>query len=334
MRCPAAATILFLVLALSRNILTAQDNQSFTPGPAPATGALQGKVLNPKGQPLAGIRVELDEARTAMPVNSTYTQPDGSFAMHNIPRGEYEVVAESDDAEVSDLVTMDSGKRALELRFPRSTPLRPKEPGTVSVAQILTPDKARKLRDRALEAIRNRHYDDADSLVQQALQIEPEYADAITLRGLLELGKPDLSVPQQTFEHALRLNPNDSMALIALAAVYNHEWRFDDALRVAERGACLSPKAWQAYLEMAKASIAKDLYADGLVLIRRAERLGGTGYAEVHLIKAIGLFGLQLYPDSKYEAQRAIARDPDGPSTPTAKRLLTQLDSSNTLAER
>ena len=327
----AAATIPSLVFALSSFVLNAQDSRTLHAVATAGLGALQGKVLNPKGQPLAGIHIELDEVRTAMPVTSTYTQSDGSFAMYNIPGGEYEVVAESEDAEISDRVAMDSRRRALELRFPRGAPPGAEEPATVSVAQIMAPEKARKLRDRALEAFRRGQIGEAGKLAQQALQVEPEYADALTLCGLIELGNPDFSVPQETLEHALRLNPNDSMALIALAALYNRQSRFEDAFRVSERAASLAPKAWQAYLELAKASIGKNLCADALVLIRKAERLGGTRYAEVHLVKAIGLYQLKFYSDSKYEAQRAIAREPAGPSAPVAKRLLAQLNADNTV---
>jgi hypothetical protein len=48
-----------------------------------AQEALQGQVLNPKRQPSTGIRGELDNPRTAIPVTSTYAQPDGRFAIQS-----------------------------------------------------------------------------------------------------------------------------------------------------------------------------------------------------------------------------------------------------------
>ncbi len=318
---------LFVLVALWTTLLPAQVLPSLS-GPAvtdATVGVLQGRVLSPRGQPLAGIHVELDEARTAIPITSTYSQPDGTFAMYNIPTGEYEVVAEASDSEVSNVIRVESQKPTLVLRFPRDTTSHKQSPSTVSVAQVVAPAKAQKLYTQAHEAFRRGQYKDASNLLEQALQIEPHYPDALTLRGLLELGNPDPQVPQQNFEQALRLNPNDSTASIALAAVYNREARFDDAVRAAQRGASVSPNSWQAYLEMAKASIAQNMYAKGLVLIRQAERLGGTKYAEVRLVKAYGLFALKLFRDCKYEAQAAIARDHDGPSAHLARQLLAQL---------
>src|SRR5262249_10459740 len=152
----------------------------------------------------------------------------------------------------------------------------------------------------------------------------------------IELGNSDPHVPQQSLESALRLNPNDTSAGIALAAVYNALSRSADALRLATRAAALNPKSWQAHLEIAKASIAREMFADAVAAIRRAERLGGTRQPEVHLVKAMGLFHLKYYRESKYEAQAAIALDHNGVCGERARLLLAQVDATHTLfaAER
>jgi tetratricopeptide (TPR) repeat protein len=323
------AKTLMLVLALPAVFVRAQDSQLDRAADANAnTVALQGKVVSPKGQPLAGMHIELDQAGTALPLTSTFTHPDGTFEMYNIPKGEYEVVAESVDTEVSNVITVDHQHSRVELRFESGRNTTTETAATVSVAQILAPEKAQKLYGRAREAFRRGEISAARTLTQQALQVEPHYADALTLQGLIELSNADPRVPQQSFEQALQLNPNDSSASIALAAVYNRLSRFDDALRLAQHAASLAAKSWQAYLEIAKACIAKNLFAEGLVAIRQAERLGGTRYAEVHLIKAYGLFHMNFYRESKYEAQAALTRDHNGGCTEHARSLLAELASA------
>jgi len=44
-----------------------------------------------------------------------------------------------------------------------------------------------KLYARACEALLSGHQDDARTLLQQAFDIDPEYAAALILRGLIEL---------------------------------------------------------------------------------------------------------------------------------------------------
>src|SRR5690242_13290083 len=93
--------------------------------------AIQGKVLNSEGRPASGIHIELDDAATAIPITSTYTQPDGTFAVSNIPQGAYEVVASSESSEVSDHIFVEPGQRDVELRLPGRRSSAPAPEATV-----------------------------------------------------------------------------------------------------------------------------------------------------------------------------------------------------------
>ena len=323
---------LVLLLALCSPALFGQDVPTGRTGAILSVAvAVQGRVVNPKGQPVSGTHIELDEARTALPVTSTFTHADGTFELYNIPNGEYEIVAESADAEVSHIITVNRQSPAVELRLPSTSSPARVSAATISVAQILAPEKAQKLYHKAREAFLRGEYTNAGTLVQQSLQVEPKYADALTLQGLIELGNSDSRVPQQSLESALRLNPSDSSAGIALAAIYNAQSRFEEALRLAQHSASLNPKSWQAHLEIAKAWIAQRMFAEGVAAIRQAERLGGTREPEVHLVKAIGLFHLKYFRESKYEAQAAIARDHNTQCTQRARSLIAELQANPTV---
>ena len=322
------ATLSLLLFAAS--FLTAQ--QSLTNANAIAENcAVAGKVLSADGHPASGIHVELDEVSTALPVTSTYTEKDGSFEIYNIPRGNYEVVAESESAEVSDQVSLENSRPSLELHLPRNANPPSLSPSTVSVIQMLVPEKAQKLYTKAQQEFAKRRYSQAKAIVEQALIIEPEFPSALTLLGLIDLGSPDLSAAQRSLEHATKLDVGNAAAFIGLAAVYNHQGRFDDALNASSRGLSLAPNAWQAYMEMAKASVAKQMYQNALHLLRRAETLGGTGFAEVHLVKAYALVALKLYKPAHDELQASVARDPKGPAAVEAQAMLARLGALETI---
>jgi tetratricopeptide (TPR) repeat protein len=296
----------------------------------PQIAALQGKVISADGQPLSGIHVEIDDASTAIPVTSTYTQQDGTFELYNIPQGNYEVIAESSDSEVSDPVSFSSPRPSLDLKL-RATNSAPNLlDATTSVARMLVPARAQKLYDRALKNFNAGNVDDAEQQLDAALQIDNDYADALTLKGVIEVAKPDVAAGRHYLEHAICVDPSETAAYIALAAVYNHDGRFDDAMRASEKGLSLAPRMWQAYLEMAKASIAKSMYQRGLKFLRQAERLGGSAYGEVHLVKAYALVPLKLYKDAKYELQACVARDHRGQVAEQARQMLATLNSLQT----
>ena len=323
------ASVVTLILAFCLiSFVSAQVNQDRNPQSATSIiAALQGKVLAPDGRPLPGIHVEVDEASTAVPITSTYTQADGTFALYNIPKGSYEVVAESDDARVSDDVILQPERPSLELRFPGNTAASYSDP-TISVARILVPESAKKLYRKAYAAFTQGKNDEAESLLNQALQIEPRFADALTLRGVLDMQKADLQEAQQYLESAIHIDSAYSPAYIALGAVYNHEGRFDDALRASERGIALSPRSWQAYFEMAKASVSAGMFQKALQFARQAQRLGGNGFASLHLVKACALYPMKLYKDARYEIQAVMTREPKGTSARQAQALLAEIDAA------
>src|SRR5271166_3361933 len=106
MEFPPRVAALFLTLLLLDTFAQPQTpQQNFQ---ATAIAALAGKVVGADGRPLPGIHVELDDPSTSMPVTSTFTQPDGSFELYNIPKGNYEVVAESADLQIINPILVDS----------------------------------------------------------------------------------------------------------------------------------------------------------------------------------------------------------------------------------
>lgn len=257
-------SVLFLFLATS--IFAYSQVQISRQQPANETGnALHGKVLNAEGRPASGIHIELDNASTAIPVGSTFTDHDGTFELYNIPQGEYEVIAESDNSEVSSEVSVQSSRPTLQLRFRRNSSAADDLDPTISVARMLVPQRAQKMYARAYTDFMKGKFDKANQELDGALQIDPEYANALTLRALMMIDSRDLCSARQLLEQSVQIDPSDSAAYIALAAIYNHEGRFNDAMRLSEKSLLVSPESWQAYLELAKASIAKDMYQHGLL---------------------------------------------------------------------
>lgn len=325
-RAPIAAVFF---VALVTSLMTAQVTPIASPdSTGPTVTALEGKVLGADGHPLSGIHVELDEASTAMPVTSTYTRQDGSFQLYNVPQGHYEVVAESPDFQVSDQVLVQFDRPDMELRLRPAASANDSD-AIVSVARILVPARAQKYYRKAREAFSEGKNDEAEKLLDQALEIEPQFPEALALRGLIHMQANDLEEAQGYLEKAVHIDPFYSPAYMALGAVYNHEGRYDDAMLASQRGVTLSPRSWQGYFEMAKASVAKGMYEQALKLARQAQRLGGNGFIALHLVKASALLPLKLYKDARYELQAVLSHAPKGSNVKEAETLLAQIDAAN-----
>jgi len=321
----ASIATFFLSFLLVAAFTYAQVSQP-TSQLSPDIAALQGKVLNAQGRPAPGIHVEVEDASTAIPLSSTYTRQDGTFELYNIPKGNYEVIADSVDSQVSDEVSVQPGKPEVELRFPASREASMFSDDVISVARMMVPPSAQKMYDKAYRAFEKGKYDDAQKQLDGALEIDPKFPAAINLRATMALNNGDTTTARELFEQTIHIDPSNCAAYIALAAIYNHEGRFDDAMLASQKGLSLAPRTWQAYLEMAKASIARSMYQSGLKFLRQAERLGGSSYAEVHLVKAYALVPMKLYKDAKYELQATLTRQHQGQVAEQAQNMLAQLD--------
>src|SRR5579863_388648 len=209
----------FLLTFLFTNLVVHAQAPQAGPQVVANIAGIQGTVLGADGRPVSGIHIELDDPSTALPVTSTYTQQDGTFELYNIPKGNYEVVAESAGMQVSGPVAVEAGRPSMELRLPKDAYTPSAVDATTSVARLLVPPKAQRLYNRACTHFNAGRYDEAATELDSALQLHPEYADALTLRGMIELRQPDISVGQQTLEQAVKLDPSQSSAYVALAAV-------------------------------------------------------------------------------------------------------------------
>lgn len=320
----AVVATLFLSFPLA-TFISAQT-AAVAPVPSiPATGEVDGKIVSKGPSIAAGIRITLHDPATRQLVASTYAQEDGTFALYNIPRGNYDVIAFSDDATATGKVTVSAQPSTVDLQLPA----RPASPAatdaTVSVAHMLVPERAHKVYRKARQEFTQGKCEAALQSVNQALQIDPQFAEALTLRGLIEMHNQDLTSAEASLKQSLQVDPNYSPAYMALAAIYNHQGRFPEAMEVSQKAENLSPRSWQGYFEMARASLATGMYQKALQFARQAERLGGESFAALHLTKAYALVSLRFYKDARQELQAVLTREPKGESAERAKTLLAEI---------
>lgn len=323
---PIVATTTFLLIFSV--VLTAQIAMISSQPMESNSAELHGALLGPNSKPLEHVRVEVDESSTAIPVAATYTGKSGTFLVRNLPHGTYELVAEQSDTEVRELVAVDGAHPSVELRLAPKHDWPPASP-IVSAPTLVVPDRARNYYAKAYRAFTAGNYKGAQSYLDQALGVEPLYADAITLKGLIAMNKNDLAGAQGLLQRAASLDPSLPAPSAALAAIYNHFGRFTDAVQVANHAIAVDPLAWQGYLELAKATLGLNSPRLALKFLRDAEKLGGNKFAEVHLVKSYCLFALGLYPYSKYEAQAVVSHHPSPELKTQANAVLVKLASTN-----
>jgi tetratricopeptide (TPR) repeat protein len=319
--------LLALLVVTFHNLSIAQESSTGPDRNMPTAAAyLTGKVLSSSGKPVVGIRVEIDDGATAIPTSSTYTTQGGLFYVHNLTPGRYEVVAEDQEAADRENIVLDSSGSTVQLRLhPPATSSSDLAP-IVSVAQMVVPTRALNLYAKAAKQFKDGQYGEKTlKLLDEALGIDPEFAQALTLKGLLKTQESTTDQAQQYLESAIRIDPTQVAAHVALAAIYNHAGRFSDALQESRRAVTLAPTSWQGHFEMAKATLALHSPIEALKLLRRTEELGGGKFSGVHLMKAYCLLTLGLQEDAKYQLHLSLSHHPTQLLESQARQVLASM---------
>ena len=288
--------------------------------------SISGVVIGSDSAPIPDVRVEIRNEQTARVVATAYTNNSGAFQFGGLPISGYDVMAVRGLSEAHEHLA--SGDFGMNLRIRLNTANGAAQAdgnASVSVAQFKVPQKARDAYHKAEVALSKNHFDEVNKQLAIALATYPDYADALTLRGVMSLDAlhPDAAVSD--FDHAIKSDPSYSLAYTAMSAALNQLHRFDDALRSADRAITLSPSSWQSYFEMAKAYVGKADYQHALQQLSKAQSFMPKEYAPLHLVRAHVMLALKNYTEGLAELQQFLTLAPQDPNAGAARETVGKL---------
>jgi tetratricopeptide (TPR) repeat protein len=287
---------------------------------------VSGSVRDSNNKPVSGVRVELQDPLSGRTLATTYTYGNGNFELRDVPKGQFEIVATSGLHEArARLDYPGAGEVNLRLPLEASADGSVGSKTSVSMSQMKVPGKARKLFQKAMDAFRMAKLDDAYSFVQKALGLYPDYAQALTLRGVMNLQRGNTQSAEPDLQKAVELDYSDDMSFVALASLYNTEGKFDKALQILDRGMSVHPNSWQALLEKARAEVGTHQYDDALKTIAKAQNYAPPAAAYLHLFRAQALLGQRNVPGAITEIQTYLAKEPQGENAEVARKMLVKL---------
>src|SRR5215813_143340 len=114
-----------------------------------ASTVIAGTVYGSDGIAVSDARVELRDSSNGMVVDFTTTQSNGSFAMYNIPIGNYELIAHAMGSEAREMLAPGRMVSRVELRLSSSAGTGTANGTMVSLARLKVPAKARDRYDKA-----------------------------------------------------------------------------------------------------------------------------------------------------------------------------------------
>lgn len=286
--------------------------------------SLSGIVQDPQNHGLNDVRVELADSNGAI-VASANTNAAGHFEFNNLTSATYTVVATSGLEQASERVDLTNFSNMVNIRISgRAQPADGVEGNSVSIAQYRVPAKAREAYRKAHEDVEKGKLEDASKHLAKALELCPNYADALTLRAVLELNARDSQTAIADLDKAIQADGNYAMAYMVMGSALNMQSKFDEAIRTLQRGETLAPNYWQAYFEMGKAYLGKADYPAALRELDRAESMAPADYSLIFLMRAHALLAMKQFPEAMAALQAYLQKDPKGAYTDQAHKMLEQ----------
>ncbi len=285
------------------------------PGVRRGTGVIAGSVRTMDNKPVSNARIQIVSVTQGRQMTPQYTSRDGSFMVGNLRPGEYEVRADSGVQEVTQRVQVGDGQNWVTLRMPSGDTARGGSGApAVSIQQLRVPERAASLLDKAHQQMDKNKLDEASKYVSKALEIYPEYAQALALRGVLELQQEQYQAAAADANHAIHADPNYGTGYLVMGAALNCQRKFQDALYPLQRAEALLPNAWQGYFESGKALLQLGRFQEALQQVNRAFALVGPSQpSKLHLVKGYAYLGLHSYGGALTEFQQYLSQAPAGP---------------------
>lgn len=284
--------------------------------------SISGTVQDTQNNGLKDVRVELSDANGAM-VASAYTNLSGRFEFNRLAPGMYTVVATSGLQQASERVDASNFSNTVNVRMQgMGKPMDGVEGSSISIAQYRVPAKAREAYRKAHEAVEKGKMDDAHKHLAKALELCPNYAEALTLRGVLALNQQDSQAAVADLDKAIQADGNYAMAYLVMGSALNMQSKFDEAIRSLQRGQSLAPNYWQGYFEMGKSYIGKADYPSALRQLERAQSLAPADYPLISLLRAHALLAMKQFPEAMTALQAYLQKDPQGPNSDQARKML------------
>jgi len=284
--------------------------------------SISGTVQDMSNTPMNNVRVELTDGNGVV-VNSAYTNSAGSFEFSSVDPGTYNIIATAGLAQSTERVEASSFTKVVVLHLVTDNkPQDGVQGNSISVAQYKIPNKARDEYGKARAAMEKDKLDQAHEHLEKALAICPNYADALTFRGVLELNQKNSQAAVADLDKAIKADPNFATAYLVMGSALNMQSKFDQAIRALERGESLAPNSWQAHFELAKAYIGKEDYQSALKHLQQAQSMEPSKYPLIYLLQADALLAMKQYPEAMNALQSYLQKEPQGPNSAEAHKMM------------
>ena len=294
---------------------------------------VRGTVVDEKGQPLAGVAVEMTfKGETRAPiVKNTTTDKKGGFIRVGLKGGNWSLTFKKDGFKTVGIDTYLSIGGLSEIPPVTMEPAKPAPPPPAAAAAAAAnaeAEHAKKLGEAyvsALEALTAGRNEEAETKFKALVAELPELAEAHYNLGYLYEARGAVPEAEAEFRTAYTLQPQNAPALVAVATLLDRRGAGEEALKLLEEGA---PRfADNAKVQFALGATAFNIgrHAVAEPAFEKAAALDPANVETLFFLGSIAV-GRNDVPTAVARLEKFVAdAPPSSPNLETAKALLATL---------
>ena len=216
------------------------------------------------------------------------------------------------------------------IRIPRpQSQLAPNGEQTISAAELVIPDKARKEFEKASQAFRKDDFENARKHFEKALEIYPKYALAENDLGVIFMKTGERELGRAAFEKAMALDPHQAQPYLNLGRFALNDKQPERAEQLLTTVVRLDPRNAEAFLLLAVAQLELGKLREAVESAHRVHLLGDDKLASAHMMAARALRAYGHYEEAAAEYEAYLRETPAGPLSENARRELAEVNALN-----
>jgi tetratricopeptide (TPR) repeat protein len=320
----------FLSFLLSQLLLSSSGAAAQTSG---VSYTVYGRVTLPDGTGASQVSITI--SGTSGFTRQVLSDDTGNYEFHDVPRGQYTLAAVnpaapeqySERAQV-DISRLSPGRIAVNIYLRAGTKVEPAKHGAgVSVAEAAQriPKAALKEYEKGAKLGGEQKLEKALQSYNRAIEIFPEYFQAITERGHLLVAMGRIPEAREDFTRSLALNPGYEPALRGTGICSLREGKFLEAIKSFEEAVSNQPRDAAAYLFLGFACAAIERREEARAALTKSLNLDPVGSVRAH----VQLARLDLKENRNAEAvaelETYLAAVPNAPDADKLRALLAEL---------
>lgn len=300
---------------------------------APLTGGgfvIFGRVNLPDGKPASRAKVSLEMPNGLN--KDTLCDDGGNYEFRGIAGGRYHLKAvnPNDPEQHSDPADSDSNRaysNRVQVNIYLRPPLHPgkakNNPGIVSVSEVAQniPKTARKAYEQGLKQQKENQADKALVSFTQAVEIYPDYFQALTERANLLMQQNKFPEAETDFVKALVINEKYSPAFRGLGYCQIQQKHFVEALSNLEKAYALEPEVPMTLLLLGYANLSLNRYEEAKQCLQQSIKIGGESTARAHVSLAEIFSHEKKYKEAAEEIRTYLKLKPNAPDAANLQKL-------------